>query len=191
MSAGPLDHLLEKLCGGDAEAAREVFVAYEPYLRVVVRRALPEPLRSKFDSLDVVQSVWVDLLRGFREAGWRFANTTQLRAFLVKVTRNRLIDRRRRFDAASRRERPLGETGRDPEPSSPLPRPSEVAQADDLWERMLALSPPGHHELLRLKRQGLPLAEVAARTGLHEGSVRRILRELARRLAVADTPDPV
>jgi RNA polymerase sigma-70 factor (ECF subfamily) len=34
-----------------------------------------------------------------------------------------------------------------------------------------------------LKRQGLSLAEIAERTALHEGSVRRILYELARRLA--------
>ena len=48
---------------------------------------------------------------------------------------------------------------------------------------MLALCSPAHHELLRLKRQGLRLAEIAARTGLHESSVRRILYDLARRYA--------
>ena len=47
------------------------------------------------------------------------------------------------------------------------------------------LCPPAHHNLLELKRQGFPLAEIAARTGLHESSVRRILYDLARRLAAA------
>ncbi|MGA7495893.1 MAG: sigma factor-like helix-turn-helix DNA-binding protein, partial [Isosphaeraceae bacterium] len=64
------------------------------------------------------------------------------------------------------------------------PRPSEVAQGHELWELMLEKCPPAHREILRLKRQGLPLAEIAARTGFHEGSIRRILYELARRLAV-------
>jgi DNA-binding IclR family transcriptional regulator len=32
--------------------------------------------------------------------------------------------------------------------------------------------------------EGLPLAEIAARTGLHEDSVRRVVRTLARRLAL-------
>jgi RNA polymerase sigma-70 factor (ECF subfamily) len=45
-----------------------------------------------------------------------------------------------------------------------------------------------------LKREGLPLTEIAARTGLHEGSVRRILRRLSRDLAMqsdnADAPNP-
>ena len=73
-------------------------------------------------------------------------------------------------------------------PPAAQPRPSEFVQAEDLWERMLALCPPGHHDLLRLKRQGLPLAEIAARTGLHEGSVRRVLRQLARQLAFTTPP---
>ena len=50
---------------------------------------------------------------------------------------------------------------------------------------MLALCPPAHRPLLDLKRQGCSLAEIAAQTGLHPSSVRRILYELARRLAVA------
>jgi RNA polymerase sigma-70 factor (ECF subfamily) len=52
-----------------------------------------------------------------------------------------------------------------------------------VWERLLALSPPEHHEVLRLRRPGLTMAEVAGRTGLHQGSVRRIPRRLARRAA--------
>jgi RNA polymerase sigma-70 factor (ECF subfamily) len=190
MDPEPLDTLLEKLCGGDLAAADRAFLAYEPYLRKVVRRQLPRRLRAKFDSVDVVQSVWVHVLRGFREAGWRFANPDQLRGFLVRVTRNRLTDRLRHFHTALDRERPL--PGTDPAGQLPAagPRPSEVAQADDLWEKMLALCPPAHHEVLWLKRQGLLLAEIAARTGLHEGSIRRILRRLARQLAVRAEPLP-
>jgi RNA polymerase sigma-70 factor (ECF subfamily) len=178
----PLEPLLEKLCSGDAAAAEQVFVAYEPYLRMVVRRLLPPRLRAKFDSVDVVQSVWADVLQGFRDARWRFTNTAQLRAFLVKATRNRFIDRVRRYRAAQR-EQPLEAV--DPEALSPDadPRPSEVVQANELWEEMLAMCPPAHQELLRLKRQGCSLAEIAERTGLHPSSVRRILYDLARRMA--------
>ena len=41
-----------------------------------------------------------------------------------------------------------------------------------------------------LRRQGLPLTEVAARTGFHEGSVRRILRRLASELAIRPRTTP-
>jgi RNA polymerase sigma-70 factor (ECF subfamily) len=178
----PLEALLDRLTQGDEAAAAALFRAYEPYLRLVVRRQLSAALRAKFDSADVVQSVWADLLRGFREAGWHFADADHLRAFLVKATRNRFIDRLRRHLGELEHEQPL--TGPDDAPASPEPDPSEVLQADELWEQMLRLCPPAHVDVLRLRRQGLPLAEVAARTGLHEGSVRRILYDLARRLAV-------
>jgi RNA polymerase sigma-70 factor (ECF subfamily) len=184
MTPEPIDTLLDRLCAGDPQAAEQVFVAYEPFLRLVVRRHLPERLRTKLDSADVVQSVWADIVSGFRTAGWHFASSAQLRAFLVKATRNRLHDSLRRHHNALERERPLGDGALEPAAPSRQPRPSEVAQADDVWDKLLALCPPDHHDVLRLRRQGLQLAEIAQRTGLHEGSVRRILRKLARQMAV-------
>ena len=41
MTIKPLDSLLEKLCSGDPAAAEQVFLAFEPYLRMVVRKKLP------------------------------------------------------------------------------------------------------------------------------------------------------
>jgi RNA polymerase sigma-70 factor (ECF subfamily) len=181
--ADPLDALLDKLNGGDAEAAAQVFVACEPYLRMVVRRQLPARLRAKFDSVDVVQSVWADLLDGFRSSGYRFSDAAHLRAFLVKVTQNRFIDRLRQLRQPAEHEEPLFESHEGETAFAPDPRPSQVAQAEDLWQKLLGLCPEGHREVLRLKRRGLSLDEIARRTGLHPSSVRRILYDLARRLA--------
>src|SRR5437773_7351112 len=144
MNADPLDDLLGKLCTGDEAAAEQVFVTYEPYLRLVVRRLLPARLRPKFDSVDIVQSVWADVLHGFRESGYRFESAAQLRAFLIKATRNRFIDRVRQHKGLVDREQPLEQL--DPEAlAAPTdPRPSQVAQAEELWEQMLALCPPAH-----------------------------------------------
>jgi RNA polymerase sigma-70 factor (ECF subfamily) len=185
MDAPPTDlrDLLDRLRAGDSAAAEAVFRAYEPYLRVVVRRQLTAALRAKFDSADVVQSVWATLLRGFREGGWRFPDTDHLRAFLVKATRNRLIDRIRRHLHELECEEPLRDGGADGGPVSAEPDPCAAAEAGELWERLQALCTPAHAEVLRLKRQGWPLAEIAARTGFHESSVRRILYDLALRLA--------
>jgi RNA polymerase sigma-70 factor (ECF subfamily) len=179
----PLESLLRRLTSGDAAAAAEAFLAYKPYLRLVVARRLSGPARAKFDSEDVIQSAWADLLDGFREGRWQFSDANQLRAFLVAATRNRLLNRLRHHRRELEATEPLPDGEADTLPAAAQPQPSEVAQADDLWDRMLALCPPAHRELLRLKRQGLTLAELAARTGLHESSVRRILYDLARRLA--------
>ena len=64
-------------------------------------------LRRKFDSVDVVQSVWADLLPRFRAAAWQFENSLQLRGFLIKATRHRLIDRIRKHRPGLELERPL------------------------------------------------------------------------------------
>ena len=180
-----LAELLDGLRQGDDNAAAAVFRAYEPYLRMVVRRQLSAALRAKFDSADVVQSVWADLLRGFRASGWQFPDPEHLRAFLVKATRNRFIDRLRQHLAELEREQPLLDSGADGVPASAEPDPSEVAQAGDVWGQLLAMAPPTHAEVLRLKRQGIPLADIAAATGLHASSVRRILYDLARKLDAA------
>ena len=179
----PLDAVLAKLTSGDPQAAERVFLTYEPYLRMVVRRHLSPGLRAKFDSVDIVQSVWADVLRGFREAGWQFADAAHLRAFLTRLTRHRFIDRLRQHRRAVESEQSLAADDWEQTLTTADPRPEAVAQADELWQQMLDLCPPEHRELLRLKRQGALNSEIAARTGLHEGSVRRILCTLSRRLA--------
>lgn len=186
MSADPLDEMLEKLNSGDAAAAEQVFREYEPYLRMLVRRQLRPALRAKFDSMDVVQSVWADVLEGLNDSGWQFADSTQLRAFLSRLARNRFLDRCRKHKKALATEERLVGAADAGMLADDTPRPSEVAQRNELWNRMLALCPPGHHELLRLKSEGLGLAEIAARTGLHPSSVRRILYDLAKRYAESE-----
>jgi RNA polymerase sigma factor (sigma-70 family) len=183
VKSNPVDALLEKLAHGDATAAEEIFLAYEPYLRMVVRKQLPAKFRAKFDSCDVVQSVWADVLEQFRTAGWRFASSGQLTAFLTRLTRNRFIDRLRSHGSKVDREEDLAPHELEEQALSPAPRPSEIAQADELWQRMLAVCPPAHRPLLMLKREGRSLDEIAAATGLHSSSVRRILYDLGRRLA--------
>ncbi|MHB1424273.1 MAG: RNA polymerase sigma factor [Gemmataceae bacterium] len=186
MSAEPLEILLEKLSRGDTQAVEQILTTYEPYLRMVVRRYLPSRLRAKFDSIDVVQSVWVHVLHGLRAARWHFMDRPRLQAFLVRLTRRRLTSRLRHFHTASMHEHPA-EMNLDDLPAPAQPQPSEIVEAEELWQKMLSLCPPRHHELLRLRRMGLPLVEVAVRTGMHEGSVRRILRQLARQLALQET----
>ena len=181
----PIEALLRQLSGGDAEAARRVFLEYEPYLRMVVRRQLPAWLRPKFDSVDIVQSVWADVLRGYREGGWRFAGEAHLRASLARVTYNHFATHCRRHRTALELERSLDEDETPAESASERPRPSQVAQAAEMWATLKHLCPPAHRPILELKGQGVPLAEIAERTGLHESSVRRILYELARKLAAA------
>jgi RNA polymerase sigma-70 factor (ECF subfamily) len=185
------DHSLqlwEQLASGNEEVVEQVVRAYEHYLRMVVRRQLPQHLRAKFDSIDIVQSVWADVVDGFRDARWQFADEAHLKAFLVRAARNRLIDQGRRQRAMAGNEQ--AEAG---EPmaqvADPQPRPSETCGAEDLWRQMIQSCPPQHREILVLKRDGASLDEIAARTGLHKSSVRRILYQVARQASSPEPPD--
>jgi RNA polymerase sigma-70 factor (ECF subfamily) len=187
MADTPADALIDRLARGDMQAAGALFDAYAPYLRALVRRQLSDQLRAKFDSADVVQSVWVQVVRRLGRDGWSVDDEARLRALLATIARRRLLTRVRQLSAGVAAER-AGPDAADAVPDDSRPRPSEVVQAAELWDTMLELCPPEHHPVLLLRREGLPLAEIAVRTGLHEGSVRRILRRLARELALREEP---
>jgi RNA polymerase sigma factor (sigma-70 family) len=182
MSAEHLDQLLAGLNSGDARAAEQVLRTYEPYLRILVRRELRAELRTKFDTSDVVQSVWTDLLEGIQKRGWHFADPPHLQAFLVRLMKNRFIDLCRKHRPALAHEQQLVDGALAETVAGTVPRPSEVAQSNELWERILALCPANHRELVRMKLKGMSAEEIASRTGLHPNSVRRILVELAARV---------
>jgi RNA polymerase sigma factor (sigma-70 family) len=184
MNPESLEPLLQNLCQGDMAAAKQVFLACEAHLRKVVRRQLPKRLQAKFDSVDIVQSVWADLLDGYRPGAWHFADVQRFQAFLVQVTRNRFNDKFRKHRIAFEREQRLEGTHTSEMPACAEPGAPEVLEAEELWEEMLRLCAPEHQELLKLKRQGVSMDEMVARTGLHPGSIRRILRNLARKLAL-------
>jgi RNA polymerase sigma-70 factor (ECF subfamily) len=194
MNHESLDQWIGRLNGGDTEAVERVFLAYEPYLRIAVRRRLSRRLRSKFDSRDIVQSVFADVVRGVRDGGWHFAGTAQLEALLRKIAWRRLADRYQRHALALDREHSLEETPSKSLGDTAQARPSQEAQGREFWERILSACPPAHHDVVRLRMHGHRMRDIAERTGMHEGSVRRILYELARRLSIvrraAMTDDP-
>lgn len=182
-----LDDVLGQLNRGELEVAEALFRAYTPYLRAIVRRQLSDRLRSQFDSTDVVQSVWVQVVKHLGQDGWPIGNEEQLRGLLATIAKRRLFNRIRKDDHGADAQEVKFDAWDDVSQQR-YERASEVAQADETWSRMLALCPPEHQQILHLRREGLLLDEIAARTGLHEGSVRRILRKLAREMALRQEP---
>jgi RNA polymerase sigma-70 factor (ECF subfamily) len=176
---------IERWNQGDAAAVERLLSAYEPYLRIAVRRRLCKRLRAKIDSMDIVQSVYVNVLKGFHGNGWRFAGRPQLLAFLRQIAWRRLANRYQEHRHALERERTLDESGPANVADAASPRPSQVAEGRELWDRVLLACPEPHRDVVLLRAKGYRMAEIADRTGLHEGSVRRILYDLARRLSVS------
>ena len=164
--------------GGRRQA---VYRAFEPFLRGLVRRRLPDRVRGRFDSMDVVQSAWASLLDGLREGRWQFSDDARLRAFLARVVFCRLYDRGRTALLQTAREEPLAGVG----PSWPAPT---HGRANTPGRGRLG-GPRGRLPAGAPARPPPPpagaarAAEIADQTGLHPGSVRRVLRHLARRVA--------
>ena len=170
----PLQDLLERIQSGDEQASAAVYQEYVPYLRMVVRRQITEEQRAKFDSIDVVQSIWADLLDGLRKGRWSFASPDHFRAFLVRATRNRMADYARRHRQALQHER----GGIEDLYPSRMPRPSAEARANEKWDSILLKCTPEQRPIVEMKRDGYALAEIAEKTGYHPSSIRRILYAL-------------
>ncbi len=183
--AGALHDLLGRIRAGDEAAARELLARYERQVRLVVRRQLPRLLRSRFDSLDFLQSVWGSFFRRVRSGPAEFEDSRHLVAFLARAAKNKVIDEYRR--AASRkqdvhREEPLWtERNRPKDLPAEIDSPSEVAQAREVFGRLCNLLPEERRDILELKAEGLSSKDIGERLGISERTVQRVLEDLRRR----------
>src|SRR6516165_2079219 len=82
---GELRAFLDRIRAGDELAARELLARYEAQVRLVVRRQLPRLLRSRFDSLDFLQSVWGSFFHRVRTTPTEFDDGRHLVAFLARA----------------------------------------------------------------------------------------------------------
>jgi RNA polymerase sigma-70 factor (ECF subfamily) len=192
---GELRAFLDRIRAGDERAARELLARYEAQVRLVVRRQLPRLLRSRFDSLDFLQSVWASFFRRLRAGPEQFEDPRYLVTFLARVARNKVVDQYRR--AASRkqdmhREEPLSAGGGGSPPRELIAdqdTASELAEANETFGRLRDLLPADRREILGLKVQGLSRREIGQRLGLSERTVRRALEDLKRRAEAGDKPE--
>ncbi len=178
------DLLMERVRAGSAEAARELLDRYGGHVRRVVRRKLHQRLRTQFDSTDFTQAVWASFFAA--PAGDQsFDSPDALVAFLAGMAFNKVAEAyRSRVRAAKRcvyREEPLATEGvsesvghRDLR----QPSPSQVAVANEHWERLLQGLPAQYRLALELLRRGHTHAEVAARLGLNPKQIQRLLHKL-------------
>lgn len=171
---------------GSDSAARALVDLYGDAVCRAVRRRLGTSLRTVFDSEDFTQAVWASFFTD-RQRLARFRHPDELVAFLASVARNKVVDACRRQQSQKRGapgERPLESAPPPPETvSGREPTPSEVAVGRETLERLAEGFPPHYRQIVELRAAGLTYAEVGKRLGMHEGSVRRIVYQLYRRVA--------
>jgi RNA polymerase sigma-70 factor (ECF subfamily) len=185
---GDVRALLARIHEGDEAAARELLCRYESKVRMVVRRQLPRLLRSRFDSLDFLQSVWGSFFHRIRTGSNDLAEERNLIAFLAWAARNKVIDQYRRAATQRQdihRDSPLRNALDDgSEPAASEETPSQVAQARETFGRLRELLPDDRRVILELKAEGFSCREIGERLGVSERTVQRVLEDLRHRAGI-------
>ena len=184
-----LQNLLERVRKGDEEAARELLVHFEPHVRRVVRRRLPVVMRSKFDSMDFVQSVWGDFFPKLARGEISFDSPQRLAKFLALVAQAKVTNEfRRRFGKKLdiHKEIPMGNGLYYVPGKTGDAAPSQNLAANERMEAILSGRPEMHKKLLELRSQSCTFKEIAKKLGITERTARRILHEVEKDLRLSD-----
>lgn len=184
-----ISELIDRAKSGDEAAVREFLGRFEQEVRIMVRGRLPKALRSRFDSMDFVQSIWQSFFTGLRERSQDFEKTEHVLAYLSGVARNKVYEQHRRLTRTQKhqiaREEPLytRRQGREFQRDvvSPEPTPSKAVQASERLAQLTAGCSPLEIKVITLRRDGMTFVEIANQTGVHERSVRRIIDDARAR----------
>ena len=175
--------LLEQVRQGSEEAAWDLIERYGEHILRVVRRSLHEDLRSKFDSHDFVQAVWVSFFNS-RSKIVNFQTSDDLIRFLATVARNKVVDehRRRLHHTKYNVRREISLDDRTLIQKEKLPdnhaTPSQVAVARERWQNLMAAQPDVYRRAITLRYQGQTYQRIAELVGLHERTVRKFFEQL-------------
>ena len=176
---------MRRLRDGSEEAAWELVEHYGSSVQRVIRRSLNEQMRSKFDSIDFVQAVWFSLFKE-RERFNSFQSPAQLSAFLMGMARNKLAhEHRRRLQTQKhdvRREQAADDLNAYDShyPETSCPRPSQVAQARELWNSIIAGESEQNQGIVKLRLAGMTYEEIGSTLGIHERTARRVIDRLSK-----------
>jgi len=180
-----LQSMLARVRVGDEDAAQELLRHFEPHVRRVVRRRLPTMLRSKFDSMDFVQSVWGEFFARLGRGEIAFDNAGQLAKFLALVAQSKVANETKRRTALKcdvKREVDLSDNLFHVPGRSRDPTPSQRVAANDELETVLSRHPKLHRNVVELRRQGFTFTEIGEQLNIDERSARRILHDLEEEL---------
>lgn len=174
--------LMRRIREGDQQAAWDLLELYGPHLRRVVRCRMHAKLRSKFDSIDFVQSVWGAFFTDAEKLR-KFEQPKDLIAFLAKMARNKVYEEtRRRFEYQRyrlSREQPLDEHENSAHAIDPgQHRASEIAVVRERWNRTLSKRSQLDLQILEMRFQGSTFDEIAAALNVNEKMARRVIQEI-------------
>ncbi len=176
----PIIDLLARALSKDQAAARELFKSYGPHILGTIRRKLLRIVRSKLDSIDIAQMVWLDFFdkvlpyKNFDSPGHLIAFLTCMAENVVFKVHRQYLDTER---SNVRRERTLQHSEDAAELTDPSMDPAAIASMRDEWDHLLAIKSERFQDVVRRLRDGDSLADICTALDLHERTIRRLLQD--------------
>ena len=177
---GEFERLIGEVREGSEEAAWDLFERVGPHVQRIVHKMINRELRSKFDSLDFVQSVWASFFFN-RQSIADFTDPRELIRFLVAMARNKVITEHRRRILTEKYDvrRDRSATTMTPEMEEtqvyPEPSPSQFAMARECWHQMVDGKPDIYREVVIRKYMGETHDEIALALRINRRTISRIL----------------
>ena len=178
--------LLARFQGGDENSLAELLQDFESEIRRVARLRLGPLLRPHLDSLDMVQSVCVTLIEGFRRDQFTVTEPEQLVALAAGIIRRKIARTWRRLRtqiaAQAKSTGPGGNLSQADETRIEAEDPAAEIQRQHDLEALLRQVEPEDRQLLELRLVGFSTAEAARRIGANADVLRVRLSRLRKRL---------
>lgn len=175
--------LMRLVCEGSQDAARELVHRFGPHVLRVVRRRLPQALRSKYDWCDFEQETWAAFF-AMPPDRYRFERPEQLAWFLGVLAGNKVVEAVRQRLVGQKynvnRERCLDTERHEGALGARQPSPPEIAIAREEWKLLVRDQPEHYQRILAGLRDGHTQREVAVELRINVRTVRRVVRRLAR-----------
>jgi len=174
--------LIQRVRGGDEDAATEIVQRYEATIRMAIRVRLDQSdLRRLLDSMDICQSVLANFFVRAASGQFELETPEQLVKLLVTMARNKLINHANQQRAARRDYRRREGSPEDQQVAGADPSPSRVATYRELLDVVRSRLSEEERKLADLRGQGLSWAEIAAQLGENADALRfRLNRALDR-----------
>ena len=190
-------HLVALAKGGNQAALNQLCCVYSERVRRIIRFRLNRKLRSKLDSVDVVQDVLLLAMGGLKDFTYR--NEGDFLRWLSRIAENKLRDIFDEFHADKRdirkeipfkeQRRTAGSAGWGVLGPMRVATPSVIMrkkEALDRLEKALDELKPEYKEVVVLKRiEGLSHAEIAERLGKSAKAVSMLLSRAMTALTIA------
>jgi RNA polymerase sigma-70 factor (ECF subfamily) len=175
--------LVDRCRAGDAEAARLLFERYVDRLVAVARRRLSQPLNSRVDPEDIVQSVFRTFFGRLKGGQFQLEQQDDLCKLLVRITVNKTL-RQVAYQKAAKRDPSQEAHTDDGEHEQVLqllarePDPEEAVAFLDQLEHFLAQLTPDEQRILEMRVQGYSNEDICKELGIYDRKIRRVLERI-------------